>query len=589
MKKIIVSIIVLCSLAAFGQVSVPRYELITATGTNTYAATVTPTPSLTNGFKFQIKFTNANSGASTLNVNGLGAVTLRKHDGTALSSGDIAAGSDWWAVYDGTAAQWRLLGGGGSTAAITSINAQTDAAQIITTDGTGTDVGVSSSTGTHTIQLPSASGSARGVLTSADWTTFNSKQAGDADLTSWAAITRGAGFDTWAANPSWTNFNSMITGTAPYWSLASGGTLTAANTITTNTQNWLIYTGALTATGNFVIFNPSYTSAGNATVNTIVVNPTYTQSNGSHINIFRTLLLAPTATIASSANITHNILEITGTGQNTTTESLLKLSGNTSGAIQILNVNAWTGQITIGNSTANSMGTTSDGINYAGGGSHKLFTGQGSTITNIPSFSFISSNYSTSTVNKVSFKIIDNGFTQSTGSDSFTLLQLRSTISGSGSYTGIGYGIDYAPTVTTTGTHIAGRFTSGQFLIGGSTVTASTRLDVRGIGTTTGNILRLANSANTARLTLTDAGVATLTGSIDISAGINLSGASSPFQVGGSAGTSGQVLTSAGAGVTPTWSDIGVANVVSPTAPNRTISIVIGGVTYYLHAKTTND
>lgn len=28
---------------------------------------------------------------------------------------------------------------------------------------------------------------------------------------------------------------------------------------------------------------------------------------------------------------------------------------------------------------------------------------------------------------------------------------------------------------------------------------------------------------------------------------------------------------------------------VSPTSPNRTISVVIGAVTYYLHAKTTND
>lgn len=30
-------------------------------------------------------------------------------------------------------------------------------------------------------------------------------------------------------------------------------------------------------------------------------------------------------------------------------------------------------------------------------------------------------------------------------------------------------------------------------------------------------------------------------------------------------------------------------NAVSPTSPNRTITMVIGGTTYYLHAKTTND
>jgi hypothetical protein len=30
-------------------------------------------------------------------------------------------------------------------------------------------------------------------------------------------------------------------------------------------------------------------------------------------------------------------------------------------------------------------------------------------------------------------------------------------------------------------------------------------------------------------------------------------------------------------------------NTVSPTSPNRTVTIVIGGTTYYLAAKTTND
>ena len=30
-------------------------------------------------------------------------------------------------------------------------------------------------------------------------------------------------------------------------------------------------------------------------------------------------------------------------------------------------------------------------------------------------------------------------------------------------------------------------------------------------------------------------------------------------------------------------------NTVSPTSPNRTITMVIGGTTYYIAAKTTND
>jgi hypothetical protein len=37
-----------------------------------------------------------------------------------------------------------------------------------------------------------------------------------------------------------------------------------------------------------------------------------------------------------------------------------------------------------------------------------------------------------------------------------------------------------------------------------------------------------------------------------------------------------------------TWG-LGAANVVSPTSPNRTLTVVVAGTTYYIAAKTTND
>lgn len=51
----------------------------------------------------------------------------------------------------------------------------------------------------------------------------------------------GSGIATFLGTPSWTNFNSAITGTAPYWSAASGATLTGANTITGTTSNTIKY------------------------------------------------------------------------------------------------------------------------------------------------------------------------------------------------------------------------------------------------------------------------------------------------------------------------------------------------------------
>jgi hypothetical protein len=50
----------------------------------------------------------------------------------------------------------------------------------------------------------------------------------------------------------------------------------------------------------------------------------------------------------------------------------------------------------------------------------------------------------------------------------------------------------------------------------------------------------------------------------------------------------GSITTSAPTGGAGAW-ELGVANTVTPTAPNRTITIEIGGTVYYLAAKTTND
>jgi hypothetical protein len=61
---------------------------------------------------------------------------------------------------------------------ITSLNSQTGATQIFATGTTGTDVGIVSSTNTHTFNYPNASASARGLLTNADWSTFNGKVGG---------------------------------------------------------------------------------------------------------------------------------------------------------------------------------------------------------------------------------------------------------------------------------------------------------------------------------------------------------------------------------------------------------------------------
>ena len=58
---------------------------------------------------------------------------------------------------------------------LTGLNGLTAQVQSFATGTSGSDFNISSATATHTFNLPSASPSVRGALTSTDWTTFNSK------------------------------------------------------------------------------------------------------------------------------------------------------------------------------------------------------------------------------------------------------------------------------------------------------------------------------------------------------------------------------------------------------------------------------
>ncbi len=70
---------------------------------NALAVTLSPAPAaLVAGLPVRVKSANTVTGASTLNVNGLGAVAIKRPDGTALQTGDVLANQTVQLVYDGT-------------------------------------------------------------------------------------------------------------------------------------------------------------------------------------------------------------------------------------------------------------------------------------------------------------------------------------------------------------------------------------------------------------------------------------------------------------------------------------------------------
>ena len=86
-----------------------------AFSTNAMVASIAPPPaSLTAGLGIRIAAAGTNSGTTTLNLNGLGAVNVVRGTGVALAAGDITAGEVLHLVYDG--AHWQIanFSGGGA-------------------------------------------------------------------------------------------------------------------------------------------------------------------------------------------------------------------------------------------------------------------------------------------------------------------------------------------------------------------------------------------------------------------------------------------------------------------------------------------
>lgn len=102
---------------------------------NAYVVTLSPVPTAyMTGLKIMFKATNTNTGASTLNVNGIGTKTIKKNVSTDLSAGDITANQYVEVIYDGTNFQLLNVAGGTSLTkgASSDVNTGTDDAKYLT-------------------------------------------------------------------------------------------------------------------------------------------------------------------------------------------------------------------------------------------------------------------------------------------------------------------------------------------------------------------------------------------------------------------------------------------------------------------------
>jgi hypothetical protein len=143
--------------------------------------------------------------------------------------------------------------------AITSLNGLNSTTQTFATSSTGTDFTITSATSTHTFNLPSASAANRGLLTAANWTTFNNKQDALVSGTNIKTIngTTILGSGNLAIN-SITSLNGLTAGTQLFAVASTGTDFTI--TSTTDTHTFAIPTASASARGllssaNWTTFN----------------------------------------------------------------------------------------------------------------------------------------------------------------------------------------------------------------------------------------------------------------------------------------------------------------------------------------------
>ena len=87
----------------FSQLQGSADKLLTVTGTDTYVATASPAlTAYAAGNLFSLVVPNTNTGAATINIDGLGAKAITRTGTTALVAGDMIATEVVIVVYDGT-------------------------------------------------------------------------------------------------------------------------------------------------------------------------------------------------------------------------------------------------------------------------------------------------------------------------------------------------------------------------------------------------------------------------------------------------------------------------------------------------------
>jgi hypothetical protein len=561
-------------------------------------------------------------------------------------------------IYVWNGSSYVLLSSG-----ITSLNGLIAAAQVFSTGTSGSDFNISSLGTTHTFNFPTASATKRGLLSSGDWTIFNNKQNAltfGSVSTSTSGVTVGNGASSTVgpnvtvniatatslqngllSSTDWSTFNSKqdaifltTTGNSgastlvgntlniPNYTLSGLGGVPTSRTLTINgtsqdlsvNRSWSVgtvtsitFTSPLTGgtvTGSGTVGIPQASGASNGYLSASdwsvfngkqsAITLTTTGSSGASTFIGNTLNV-PTYTLSGLGGVpTSRTLTINGTALDLSADRSWSVGTVTSVAALTIGTTGTDVSSSVANGTTTPVITlnipTASATNRGALSSADwtTFNGKQNAITLTTTGSSGAATLIGSTLNIPQY----TGGLGGSGTTNYVPKFTASTTVGDSQIVddGVNIGINVATPIP---------YTAGAKVV--NIVSSNANTEIRLTNSTTGNsatsgllISEYGDNAffwngSNGFIAMATSGVNRLHIEDGGDVGIGTQNPSEKLEVSGNILLSGNIKTgSPSGGTAKTWK-LGNVSVTSPTSPNRTIEVEIDGTTYYIHAKTTNN
>lgn len=300
--------------------------------------------SYTEGMGVSVKKLLANTGATTINIDGVGAKQVLTYNGSALSAGDIPAGAIAHLRYDGSS--FRLIGpsqsvadsaAASATAAASSASFAAASAATATTQSSGAAASASTATtqasaaaaaaATATTQATNAGNSATSAAASATTAGSNAADAANAAISAAASATTASNAATTATTQATNAATSASTATTQATNASNSATSAASSANTASTAATTASNSATAAASSAAAAAASAAALPNASS---IGSGKVPQSNGTSW----TGVTLPTGTVTSivaGTGLTGGTITSSGTiavDVGTTASKIVQLDGS---------------------------------------------------------------------------------------------------------------------------------------------------------------------------------------------------------------------------------------------------------------------